>query len=457
MTIWKRAVVCVSVAVIAIGARDTLAQTQRLTLSEAVAQAVERYPAVRAAAGRVDAAAAAVVLSRTTYLPRADLLWQTNRATRNNVSGYMFPQPVIGAVTGAVSPATWASAWNHSGGALVTWEPIDFGARRATVRAADAGRRAAIAGLEVARVDVAVSAAQAYLSVAEAEEGRRAAEAGVERARTVHTVVEARARAGLRPGADAARALAEVAVAETALARADQAVAIARADLAQWVGETAERAELAPPASELAQLPAPAIEGSPEARRQAATADGARDALTAQVRAHAPRIQLEGTAFTRASGVGPDGTLGTPLQHAHNWGVGMTVAFPLFDWPMQAARRASARARAREEEAAYDQTLVELRTAQARARAAFDTSARIAALAEPQVAAARAAEEQARARYSGGLGTIAEVADALRLLTEAEVNRAVSAVGVLQAGIGAAAAGGTLADVLDTIRAMEGR
>ena len=56
-------------------------QVQTFTLDEAVAFALKDYPAVRASLERVRAAEAGVALARTSYLPRTDLLWQTNRAT----------------------------------------------------------------------------------------------------------------------------------------------------------------------------------------------------------------------------------------------------------------------------------------------------------------------------------------------------------------------------------------
>src|SRR5260370_20978203 len=91
----------------------TLAQTRAedrkiLALEDAVDFALKNYPAVRASLERVRAAQAGVGLARTSYLPRADMLWQTNRATDNNITGLLLPQAVIAPITGAVTlpPAT---------------------------------------------------------------------------------------------------------------------------------------------------------------------------------------------------------------------------------------------------------------------------------------------------------------------------------------------------------------
>jgi outer membrane protein TolC len=62
-------------------AQTSEAAKKALTLEEAVDFALKNYPAVRASLERVKAAQAGVGLARTSYLPRADMVWQTNRAT----------------------------------------------------------------------------------------------------------------------------------------------------------------------------------------------------------------------------------------------------------------------------------------------------------------------------------------------------------------------------------------
>ena len=73
-----------------------------LTVEEAVDFALKNYPAVRASLERVNAAQAGIGLARTNYLPRADMLWQTNRATDNNVTGLVLPQSIIAPISGPV-------------------------------------------------------------------------------------------------------------------------------------------------------------------------------------------------------------------------------------------------------------------------------------------------------------------------------------------------------------------
>ena len=74
--------------------------SQTLNFEQAVELALKNYPAIRAALAQRQAAEAGVELSRTNYLPRADMMWQQNRATRNNVFGLLLPQSVIPAISG---------------------------------------------------------------------------------------------------------------------------------------------------------------------------------------------------------------------------------------------------------------------------------------------------------------------------------------------------------------------
>src|SRR5690242_4244095 len=99
-------------------------KTKVFTLEEAVGFALKNYPAVRASLERVRAAQAGVGVTRTSYLPRTDILWQTNRATDNNITGLTLPNSVVAPITGPVPLSTSnSSAWGSAGGLLFSWEP----------------------------------------------------------------------------------------------------------------------------------------------------------------------------------------------------------------------------------------------------------------------------------------------------------------------------------------------
>ena len=70
-------------------AEATRSPQTRLTLARAMAMAEAHYPQIRAALEQQSAARGKIAVARTAYLPRADLLWQTNRATANNIYGLL--------------------------------------------------------------------------------------------------------------------------------------------------------------------------------------------------------------------------------------------------------------------------------------------------------------------------------------------------------------------------------
>ena len=138
-------------------------ETLSLTLDQAVEFALSHYPAIRAAVAQASAAYSGVGLAHTAYLPRTDLVWQANRATRNNVFGLYFPQAVPLPISGPVlGTNNGTNVWGTATGFLFGWEPFDFGLRKARVNTARAQESQAKAILDVTRLDVTVAAADAF-------------------------------------------------------------------------------------------------------------------------------------------------------------------------------------------------------------------------------------------------------------------------------------------------------
>ena len=86
----------------------------------------------------------------------------------------------------------------------------------------------------------------------------------------------------------------------------------------------------------------------------------------------------------------------------------------------------------------------QLRGAEERALIAVETARRIARNTPVELAAAQALETQTDARYQAGLGTVSEVADAQRLLRQAEVDDSLARLGVWRAAVALAAARGEI-------------
>jgi len=424
-----------------------------MTIGEAVDRALKTYPSIAVSQEQINAAASAIDLARTAYLPRIDSLAQVNRATRNNVFGLLLPQSVIPSISGPVLGTNGTeSVWGSAIGALVTWEPFDFGLRSANVSAAAAARAHSEASSKRTQLEVAVATADAYLTLVAAEETIQAAQAGVDRSQILARIVQAQVDAQLRPGADASRAQAELAAARTQLARAEQAVAVSRAVLAQFVGsdprqiKTVTSRLLALPAEE---TPVPLVPlKNPFAAEQNAVVEQKKAELQALGKLYVPKFYVQGSAYARGTGAVTDGS--TPggfnglATNTQNYALGFSVTFPIFDFKSIAARKAGQAAAIRAETARNDQITSDVTARWNAAVATLEGARRIAANTPIQVSAAEQASQQATARYQAGLGTIVEVAEAQRLLSESQIDDALSRLSVWRAELGVAAADGDI-------------
>jgi outer membrane protein len=429
----------------------------QLTLQQAVENALKNYPSVQVSQAQIDSAAAGIQLARTAYLPRVDTLAQINLATRNNVFGLLLPQSVIPSVIPSMSGPVigtnnTGSAWGSALGALVAWEPFDFGLRQANVDTAAATRTQSEATLKRTQFEVAVTTADAYLTLAAAQETIRAAQAGVDRAEALSRTITARVNAELRPGADASRAEAELAAARTQLIQAEQAAEVSRATVAQFVG--GEPAQIAITAAGLLQLPPEPVNqtldttANPIAREQAAVIEQARAELRALGRSYFPRFDLEASVYARGTGAETNGALLGGVNGlaptVQNWALGLTVTFPVMDKQSIRAKEAAQSAAIRAQTARAAQIATDLRAHFNVAVANLNGARRVAANTPVQVSAARAATQQAAARYDSGLGNIDEVTEAQRLLTQAEIDDALAHLGVWRGLLGVAAAAGDI-------------
>jgi outer membrane protein TolC len=426
----------------------------QLTMTQAVDRAQHNYPSVRVSQEQINAAAAGIRLARTAYLPHLDAVAQMNRATRNNVFGLLLPtQGVIPSMSGPVIGSNNSgTVWGSAVGALVSWEPFDFGLRRANVAAATAARAENEAALKRTQFDVTVATADAFLTMAAAQETVRAAQAGVDRSETIERTIQALVKAELRPGADGSRADAELAAARTQLIQAQQATEVAQATVSQFVGMEPAQITLAAPG--LLRLPpeetvaAPDAAAHPLAVEQTAVVEQAQAQLRALARSYFPHFYLQGAAYARGTGAELDGRrlggLNGLAPNVQDYAVGLTVSFPLMDLPAVQAREAAQSATVRAQAARAQQIATDLRAQWNVAVATLRGARRIAANTPVQVAAARAALEQATARYRAGLGNIDAVAETQRLLTQSEIDDALARLGVWRGLLAVATAAGDL-------------
>src|SRR5262249_9601332 len=172
-------------------------------------------------------------------------------------------------------------------------------------------------------------------------------------------------------------------------------------------------------------------------------------------RSSLPFVTFESAFSGRGSGAVAPGVStpgdGLGLQ-VTNWAVGATITYPAFGtFTVRAKKRVEAQNEVAEK-ARYDQTIQALTTQDTRAQALMKAALEIARNTPVERDAAIATESQARARYQNGLANITEVADAQRLLAQAETDDAVARLAVWRALLAQAQVRGDLTPFLTQVR-----
>lgn len=458
------ACLCIGLLFCSLTSRAQEAPATPLKLEAAVELAERNYPAIRAARAQADAVSMGIGLARNAYLPRAEMNWQQTRGTRNNIFGQFFPQPGIPPISGPVLPNSsfTESAWGSGGGLLFAWEPFDFGLRKAGVDLASRVSDEAQARVSVTQLDVATLAADAFLRVVAADQTVRAAQANVDRmeafSKAVHVLVDNQ----LRPGAEASRTDAELGAARSTLIQARQQAAVSRVALAEAIGLAGKSITIeAGPLVELPPSPPPAsvavsdFSTHPLARLQRSSLDIITARQQVLDRSFFPRFNWQTTVFGRGSGARADGRLLDSrglFPDTPNWATGLTISFAPSDIFNLRSRRRQEASNLAAEQARYDQTVQRLKAEEANARVLADSSKELAENAPRQLQAAQETELRVRKRFEAELTTVTEVAEAQRLLAQAEVESALARLAVWRARLAEARAKGDLKPFLDLLR-----
>ena len=427
-----------------------------MTVAQAVEAALKNYPSIRVTQEQLNAAAAGIRLAQTAYLPRVDGLVQVNRASRNTFYGLLLSQSIIPSVAG-VKGDNFGTVFDSGAGVLVAWQPFDFGLRRANVATAEAGRDQAQAALNRTRYEVSVAAADAFLTVLAARQTAEAARAAVDSWQILQRSIHALVNAQLRPGADESRIAAELALAQTQVAQAEAAIDVARANLSEFVGTDPAQMNLNP--GRLMEVPPDLPEapfdgtGNPVEKEQTAAIAQQQRRLDALGRTYYPQFLLQGLASGRGSGLETDGTrlggLNGLVPTVPNYGVGFTVTFSAMDRFAIHEQQAIQSANIRAQEAQYQTIATRLRAQFNIALATLNGARKVAANTPVAVSSARTAVEQATARYQSGLAPIDDLAQARRLLVQAQIDDALARLNVWRARLQVATARGDIQPFLN--------
>jgi outer membrane protein TolC len=427
----------------------------KLDLDAAITFAAGHHPTTRADNANVRAAVESVDVERAKYTPDLELFAQFDRATTNAVPGVYFAVPALPVVAGTPGRTFDSGHWGTEAGVSASWDVLGYRKWDAMIDEARVEVQLARDSATASLLDIEYAAADKFLVAIERDHTVTAAQAGVSRAEVFLKIVQATVGSDLRAGADLSRAKAELAFAKTALSRAQTAHDLALSELCVALGAPEAKLQL-----ELGRLDAEPPTGlgahavrDPHLR----AADDRVHAAEAERRVIAtgtqPKLALVGALFARGNGALPGGAEAHGLvPDAPNWALGV-----LFTWPVLADRSIAPQVRAQEARIARDQAheevlVQELAGRNERARALLDGALDVARNTPDALQAARDAEKQTTARFQAQLATADDVAQAQRLLVQAETDDALARLDVWRALLFTAYATGDLSPFVAQVR-----
>ncbi|MBX3234450.1 MAG: TolC family protein [Labilithrix sp.] len=424
------------------------AEPRAMTLDEVVTTALARHPRLRVTGADEAAAKARVTEAESNRLPDIGVSVEINRSSSNTIPGAFVPiigfAPIAGPTRGR---SLEAGTWQSGASLWASWDVLSFSRQAAAIDLALATEKEAAAVTAAQKLDIAYRAADAYLLLLEAETAVRAAKANVDRAQTLATVTKSLVDQSLRPGADAARVEAELANAGTLVARAEQARDMRRVALGEAMGDPT----LAVTPREPEAGGARAAVVHPEIARSEAAIVRAEEARKVVNVEYLPRLDLVAALWMRGSGIFDSPANGL-VADVPNWLGGVTLTWSLFDFPSIRARAKVASAATRAAVARRDEVALSIASQLATAEAGLKGAQAIAQQTPKTLASAKAAEEQAAARFKTGLAPVVDLADAQRLLTQAEIDDAVARLEVKRALLSIARASGDIGPFLHGAR-----
>jgi len=389
-----------------------------LTLSEALALAGRNNELAGIAAARIDRARALRRQAYAVLLPDLSFAGTYTRRSREvtrTVDDERIVVQAIDALSGTVTVET------------DLFDVRAFPVARSATRNLEAQENASA---EIRRV-LAYDVASSFFAVLSAEQLRDAATRRIEVAQATVSDARTKLEAGLASSNDLTRAELELATAQLALTQAQNAVVDSRLSLGYLVTAPVDRA-LAEPPPEPAESSSPeeleriAQEGRADLRELTLRAEGLRLLALEPVLRGVPTVTVRGTY----RGTNEPGLSG----RSRDWNVAALLNWDIFDgggrYAEAAARRAEYREALLNADALKRRIALEIRTART------DLATARASLEQAQVRA-RVAEQNARevrVRYSEGLATALEQADATvsAFEAEAELARQRFALGIAQ-------------------------
>jgi len=387
---------------------------ETVTLERAVALAMQQQPQLRQQKASVEAARGRADLARVALYPTVSLSASVTAGSSR----------VVCDMANVCSGGFFDPTASTGLGARADWLITDFGQTRANIRAAELSAEATAATVGTSTLDIRTNVENAYLEAVARQRLVTVAEATV-KSEELHLDQARRfVAAGAKDPIEVAQAQSRAANARSTLAQAQSSLAIALANLRAAIGWLDATRSPVPDQT----WPAPPDQSPPDLGTLVQTSRQHRPELvqldkqiaaaeaSLQAASYGRRPSLSATASTQWS---PGTSDATPEP---TWSAGLTLSWQLFDGGRAKAEQRIARANVASAQAQRDALLVSLTSQLELARSQIDAHRVNVTASAEAVTAARAQLQLAEARYTQGLGSQIELADAQTAITTAEGN-----------------------------------
>ena len=428
--------------------RQPSAPAAPLTLKSAVEFAEINYPLILKSQAQAEAARENVKVQKLNeYMPDSLFQYQELMASHNQLTAVSFGSPVAPSLSGTGFRNTNMTPYFFTvGGFSLDWAPLDFGLHKARIASVRLQSLQAQESMRSTKIDVGLAVCTAFLDAALAIEQVRAAEQNVASFDKFNKVVETQISTSLKPAADGYLSRAQLANAENDLIRANLAYTIAMARLATAIGVGGR--PIAVDAHGLATTDEPAnMQKEPPVFSEIPIVSTARAALLGAIqekkvldKEYYPVLHLVGGVNARGSGLSTTTGLPTPHQDAAgtvpvrpNYQVALILNWNFLDiFRLKAEKKVQVQ-KIYQQQQDYSLILQNLRGQDVEARAKVGAAMALAQNMPIQVESSAIAMRLAEARYSTGLGSVAQVAEAAQVLANSRVKQASARIGVWRA------------------------
>lgn len=216
------------------------AQTDPLTLKEAIRQGLKNFGTIKAKSNYVNSSASNLEAARREILPDLTVSAQQDYGTINGQSGPLYG--FRGLSAGSGGPPMPNQNWHSAFGALylanLNWDFFSFGRLKKRIKVSQAELEQDRQDLNQEQFQHQVRISAAYLNLLAAQRLSRSQENNMLRASGLSAVVQALAKNGLIAGVDSSLANAEVSAARIAFTRAKDYEQEQAAELSRLMGIT---------------------------------------------------------------------------------------------------------------------------------------------------------------------------------------------------------------------------